>query len=132
MLVHKLLVDLAPPFVTAKSWAILDGRTGEILFGKCENDRREIASLTKIMTAFVVVQIIRKIKLNSKKTLLQVSKNAASIGGTSAKLKSGDVLSVYDLLHGLMLPSGNDAATCLAEHFGQYLFEVATRHKNNK
>ncbi|TNV77075.1 hypothetical protein FGO68_gene8001 [Halteria grandinella] len=132
MLVHKLLVDLAPPFVTAKSWAIMDGRTGEILFGKCENDRREIASLTKIMTAFVVIQIIRKIKLNSKKTLLQVSKNAASIGGTSAKLKSGDVLSVYDLLHGLMLPSGNDAATCLAEHFGQYLFEVATRHKNNK
>ena len=132
MLVHKLLVDLAPPFVTAKSWAILDGRTGEILFGKCENDRREIASLTKIMTAFVVVQIIRKIKLNSKKTLLQVSKNAASIGGTSAKLKSGDVLSVYDLLNGLMLPSGNYAATCLAEHFGQYLFEVATRHKNNK
>ncbi len=132
MLVHKLLVDLAPPFVTAKSWAIMDGRTGEILFGKCENDRREIASLTKIMTAFVVIQIIRKIKLNAKKTLLQVSKNAASIGGTSAKLKSGDVLSVYDLLHALMLPSGNDAATCLAEHFGQYLFEVATRHKNNK
>jgi D-alanyl-D-alanine carboxypeptidase len=118
MLVHKLLVDLAPPFVTAKSWAIMDGRTGEILFGKCENDRREIASLTKIMTAFVVIQIIRKIKLNAKKTLLQVSKNAASIGGTSAKLKSGDVLSVYDLLHALMLPSGNDAATCLAEHFG--------------
>lgn len=55
MLVHKLLVDLAPPFVTAKSWAISDGRTGEILFGKCENDRREIASLTKIMTAFVVI-----------------------------------------------------------------------------
>jgi D-alanyl-D-alanine carboxypeptidase (penicillin-binding protein 5/6) len=55
MLVHKLLVDLAPPFVTAKSWGIMDARTGEILFGKCENDRREIASLTKIMTAFVVV-----------------------------------------------------------------------------
>ena len=55
MLIHKLLVDLAPPFVTAKSWAICDGRTGEILFGKCENDRREIASLTKIMTCFVVI-----------------------------------------------------------------------------
>ena len=61
MLVHKLLVDLAPPFVTAKSWSISDGRTGEILFGKCENDRREIASLTKIMTCFVVIQIVRKI-----------------------------------------------------------------------
>ena len=41
-------------------------------------------------------------------------------------------MSVWDLLHGLMLPSGNDAATVLAEHFGQYLFEVATRYKNNK
>ncbi len=64
--------------------------------------------------------------------MLQVSKNAASIGGTSAKLKSGDILSVWDLMHGLMLPSGNDSALCLAEHFGAYLFEVATRYKNNK
>jgi len=132
MLVHKLLVDLAPPFVTAKSWSISDGRTGEILFGKCENDRREIASLTKIMNCFVVIQIIRKIRLNAQRTYLQVSKAAASVGGTSAKLRAGDVLSVWDLLHGLMLPSGNDAATVLAEHFGQYLFEVATRYKNSK
>lgn len=132
MLVHKLLVDLAPPFVTAKSWSISDGRTGEILFGKCENDRREIASLTKIMTCFVVIQIIRKIRLNAQRTYLQVSKNAATCGGTSAKLRTGDVLSVWDLLHGLMLPSGNDAAITLAEHFGQYLFEVATRYKNSK
>ena len=64
--------------------------------------------------------------------MLQVSKTAASIGGTSAKLRAGDVLTVWDLLHGLMLPSGNDAAIVLAEHFGQYLFEVATRYKNNK
>jgi serine-type D-Ala-D-Ala carboxypeptidase (penicillin-binding protein 5/6) len=64
--------------------------------------------------------------------MLQVSKNAATIGGTSAKLRAGDVLSVWDLLHGLMLPSGNDAAITLAEHFGQYLFEVATRYKSNK
>lgn len=61
-----------------------------------------------------------------------MSKNAATVGGTSAKLRTGDVLSVWDLLHGLMLPSGNDAAIVLAEHFGQYLFEVATRYKNSK
>ena len=75
---------------------------------------------------------MRKIKLDTQKTMLQVSKTAATVGGTSAKLRSGDVLSVWDLLHGLMLPSGNDAAMTLAEHFGQYLFEVATRFKNNK
>ena len=132
MLVHKLLVDLAPPFVTAKSWSICDGRTGEILFGKGENERREIASLTKIMTMFVVIQIIRKIRLDASKTNLQVSKNAATIGGSTAKLRTGDILSVWDLLHGLMLPSGNDAAVTLAEHFGQYLFEVAMKYKNYK
>jgi serine-type D-Ala-D-Ala carboxypeptidase (penicillin-binding protein 5/6) len=75
---------------------------------------------------------VRKIKLDTQKTLLQVSKTAATVGGTSAKLRSGDVLAVWDLLHGLMLPSGNDAAMTLAEHFGQYLFETATRFKNNK
>ena len=75
---------------------------------------------------------MRKIKLDTQKTMLQVSKTAATVGGTSAKLRSGDVLSVWDLLHGLMLPSGIDAAMTLAEHFGQYLFEVATRFKNNK
>jgi D-alanyl-D-alanine carboxypeptidase (penicillin-binding protein 5/6) len=132
MLVHKLLVDLAPPFATAKAWAIVDGKSGDVLFGKCENDKREVASLTKIMTSFVIIQIIRKIKLNAKKTLLQASKNAASIGGTTAKLKPGDVLSVWELLHGLLLPSGNDAALCLAEHFGQYLYEVASSKYKSK
>lgn len=66
------------------------------------------------MTAFVVLQVIRKIKLDPKKTLLQTSRFAASIIGTSARLRNGDILSVWDLLHGLMLPSGNDAATSLA------------------
>ena len=70
MLVHKLLNDLAPPYVTAKQWAILDGRTGEILFGKAENERKEIASMTKIMTCFIVIQICRKLKLNPEKTRL--------------------------------------------------------------
>ena len=50
--------------------------------------------------------------------MLQTSRLAASINGTSARLRNGDILSVWDLLHGLMLPSGNDAATSLAEHFG--------------
>jgi D-alanyl-D-alanine carboxypeptidase len=50
-----------------------------------------------------------------KLTYCRVSKLAAKVGGTSAFLKEGLRLSVYDLLHGLMLPSGNDAALCLSE-----------------
>jgi D-alanyl-D-alanine carboxypeptidase len=65
---------------------------------------------------------MRKARLNAQKTLLSVSLTATQIGGTTAKLRKGDVLSVWDLLHGLLLPSGNDASIVLAEHFGQYLF----------
>ncbi len=57
--------------------------------------------------------------------MLKVSKVAAAMGGTTAKLRTGDELSVWDLLHGLMLPSGNDAAMCLAENFGEYLYEIS-------
>jgi D-alanyl-D-alanine carboxypeptidase (penicillin-binding protein 5/6) len=71
-----------------------------------------------MMTMFIVIQIVRKIRLDIKKTKLKVSKAAASVGGTSAKLKAGDSLTIYNLLNGLMLPSGNDSAHCLAEHFG--------------
>lgn len=57
--------------------------------------------------------------------MLKVSKTAASMGGTTAKIRTGDELSVWDMLHGMMLPSGNDAAMCLAENFGEYLYEIS-------
>jgi D-alanyl-D-alanine carboxypeptidase (penicillin-binding protein 5/6) len=56
--------------------------------------------------------------------MIKVSENAGNITGTSAELGVGDVLSVNDLLYGLMLPSGNDAAVALAEHFGEMLLQV--------
>ena len=50
--------------------------------------------------------------------MIEVTETAAETSGTTAELKPGDLLSVWELLHGLMLPSGNDAAMALAEHFG--------------
>ena len=50
--------------------------------------------------------------------MIEISEHAADTSGTTAELKPGDILSVWDLLHGLMLPSGNDAAMQLAEYFG--------------
>ena len=126
------LMDLPPPAITAKSWSITDGRTGEVLFGKGENDKREMASVTKLMTCFVTLQISQRIKLDMRRTMLKVSKTAAAMGGTTAKLRTGDELSVWDLLHGLMLPSGNDAAMCLAENFGEYLYEVSLMRQLEK
>ena len=83
-----------------------------------ERERREIASLTKIMTCYVVLLLLKRFDLDEKKHYIEVSDLAASTSGTSAELKTGDIMSVWDLLHGLMLPSGNDAAIVLAEHFG--------------
>lgn len=54
-------------------------------------------------------------------TLVEVSGDAAGVIGTSADLLEGDTLSIWQLLYGLMLPSGNDAALALAEYFGTIL-----------
>ena len=108
---QKIIVSIPPPYVTAKCWGVLDGDDGSLLFGRNEHSPKEIASITKIMTAYLIFRIMRRFKINPKKRMVKVSKYAASIAGTTARLKEGDILSVYDLLHGVLLPSGNDAAT---------------------
>lgn len=98
-----------------------DGEKHQFMLQKDCHSKREIASLTKIMTCYTVLSLIDKFKLNKTTELVSVSKEASSVIGTSAELKENDLLSVWDLLHGLMLPSGNDAAHALAEHFGDLL-----------
>jgi D-alanyl-D-alanine carboxypeptidase (penicillin-binding protein 5/6) len=109
-----------PPVVSAKGWAVADGRTGAILAAADPPEPVAIASTTKIMTAWLVL----KLAAADAKVLDEVvtlSAKAASTGGTSAKIKAGEKITVRDLLHGLMLPSGNDAARAFAEHFaGRY------------
>lgn len=107
----------------------MNGKTMDLITGKNINKKRQIASLTKIMTAYVVLNLLEQMKICPKTTFLQVSKKAASIKGTSADLEEGDVLSIWDLLHGLMLPSGNDAAYSLAENFGVYIFYSSSEGK---
>ena len=106
-----------PPFVTAKAWAVADGQTGKLVGGFKEADRRPMASTTKIMTAHLVLELAAK----DPKVLEEVvtfSERAAKTPGSAAKLNAGDRLPAGELLYGLMLPSGNDAAVALAEHFG--------------
>ena len=56
-------------------------------------------------------------------TLITVSRTAASVKGTSADLREGDMLTMTQLFYGMMLPSGNDAAFAFAEYFGELLKE---------
>eukprot|EP01016_Furgasonia_blochmanni_P041974 TRINITY_DN5525_c0_g1_i4.p1 TRINITY_DN5525_c0_g1~~TRINITY_DN5525_c0_g1_i4.p1 ORF type:complete len:255 (+),score=20.56 TRINITY_DN5525_c0_g1_i4:855-1619(+) len=81
-----------------------------------------MASLTKIMTCYVVCETVKRLKIDPETIYAQVSRMASTMVGTSACLRWGDYLTFWDLLHGLMLPSGNDAAWTLAEAVGIILY----------
>jgi len=105
---------------------------GKILYYKGDQEVREIASLTKMMTCYVSIQLAKELKLDLNKTYFYVSEGASITPGTTAYLKKGQRLKVIDLLHGLMLPSGNDAAITLAENFGEKLIKFRAQRSPKK
>jgi len=111
-------MDRAPPYVTARSWAIYDTLEEGFLFGKFENEWWEVASLTKLMVAFTVIRICENLKIDFEKEMIKVEGECLNISGTSAKLWEGDHLTIKSLLFALLLPSGNDAGYLLADYFG--------------
>ena len=100
------------PTINSRSAIVFDRTSKTILFGKEENNIRKMASTTKIMTAIIVIE-----KSNLYDTVV-VSKKAASTGGSTLGIKEGDKITICDLLYGLLLKSGNDAAVALAETVG--------------
>jgi D-alanyl-D-alanine carboxypeptidase (penicillin-binding protein 5/6) len=106
-----------PPEVSAKAWAVADGATGTLLWGSGEAEPRAIASTTKVMTAWVILRLAAEDPA-ALDGVVTFSERAAGTRGSSARLRAGERLSVRELLFGLLLPSGNDAAVALAEHFG--------------
>jgi serine-type D-Ala-D-Ala carboxypeptidase (penicillin-binding protein 5/6) len=106
-----------PPFVTAKAWAVVDGKTGEIVGGDRQDEPLPMASTTKMMTALVVLRIAGRdaAALDEEVTF---SERADKTTGSTSGVRAGEHLPVRELLYGLLLPSGNDAAVALAEHFG--------------
>lgn len=95
--------------LNSRSCVVIDRLSKNILYGKNEKNQVKMASTTKIMTAIVVLE-----NCSLDKTV-EVSKKAAGTGGSRLGLKTGDKITIHDLLYGLMLRSGNDAAVCLAE-----------------
>ena len=90
--------------------------------------------MTKIMTAFICCKImygdLACLDLNPKKIYFRASYYASKVCGTTAYIREGLRYSIYDLLMGLMLPSGNDAAYVLAENFGRLLLIEAQRNSS--
>jgi serine-type D-Ala-D-Ala carboxypeptidase (penicillin-binding protein 5/6) len=98
--------------VGAASAILMDQDTGRILYEKNANQTRRIASITKIMTAILAIE---SGKLNDT---FKISENAVRTEGSSLYLKAGEKRKLVDLVYGLMLRSGNDAANAIAEHVG--------------
>lgn len=98
--------------VSAQNAILLDAQTGRILFEKDADQRGLIASTTKIMTALIICEQCNVLDR------MRIPKEAVGIEGSSIYLREGEVLTIQDLLYGLMLHSGNDAAVALAIYCG--------------
>lgn len=98
--------------ISAENAIMVDGQTGRVLYEKNEDVRSLIASTTKIMTALVVSEQCNVLDR------MAIPKEAVGIEGSSIYLQEGEILTIQELLYGLMLHSGNDAAVALAIYCG--------------
>jgi D-alanyl-D-alanine carboxypeptidase len=73
--------------------------------------------------------MIEKFEINVDMTDAKVSREAVNLGGTTANFKYGDIVNLKDLFYGMMLPSGNDAAFCIAEYFGKLLYKKSPEYE---
>ena len=107
----------APPSVTARSWILLDHFSGRVLAQERAEERSEPASLTKLMTAYVVFAALSegRLKLTDMAT---ISEHAWRAEGSRTFLQVGTQVPVDILLKGMIVQSGNDATIALAEHVG--------------
>lgn len=112
-LLAVILLFSVPSYgLSAKSAILMDCATGRILYSKNVDRRSLIASTTKIMTAIIVCEQCNVLDR------MRVPKEAVGIEGSSLYLQEGEVLTVQELLYGMMLHSGNDAAVALAIYCG--------------
>ena len=112
MLAAAVFLPVQAQAVSAKRACVLDAVTGRMLYERNVNEQSLIASTTKIMTALIVCEQCNVLDR------MRIPKEAVGIEGSSMYLKEGEVLTLQELLYGLMLSSGNDAAVALAIYCG--------------
>lgn len=112
MLAAAVFLPLQVRAVSAQKAYVLDAVSGRVLFEKNAAEQSLIASTTKIMTALVVCEQCNVLDR------MRIPKEAVGIEGSSMYLREGEILTLQELLYGLMLSSGNDAAVALAIYCG--------------
>ncbi|WP_069472465.1 D-alanyl-D-alanine carboxypeptidase family protein [Candidatus Marithrix sp. Canyon 246] len=117
ILLHPICAISAssPPDIEARSYILQDFHSGEVLVEKDADKAVEPASLTKLMTAYIVFNQLQvgKIKLTDK---VKISEEAWRMGGSKMYLEVNSMVTIKDLLKGMIIQSGNDASIALSEH----------------
>ena len=103
------------PSIAAKAYVLMDHNSGIILAANNENEKRTPASLTKLMTSYVVFKRLKEefITLDDD---VKISEKAWRTGGSKSFIEVGKMIKLEDLLKGMIIQSGNDASVALAEH----------------
>lgn len=105
----------SPPLLSANSYLLFDHTSGEVLAAKDPDKRIEPASLTKMMTAYIVASELKRGSISLEEPVI-ISAEAQAMPGSRMFIEADTVVSVRDLLRGLIIQSGNDASVALAEH----------------
>jgi serine-type D-Ala-D-Ala carboxypeptidase (penicillin-binding protein 5/6) len=111
-----------PPPVSATSVYVLNADSGQVLYEKNANKRFPLLSITKLVTAYILMQDFGD-RLSDQVTIRQADHAHGSVAG----LKPGDIWSLRDLLYGMLLVSGNDAATAIADYVGRAMLAAQGR-----
>lgn len=105
----------APPSLSAKAWLLIDHNSGRVLVEHNSHQRVEPASLTKMMTAYVVLYAMRNGSISAE-DMVRISEKAWRMKGSRMFIEVNSLVSVDELLRGMIIQSGNDASVALAEH----------------
>ena len=109
--------DNAPLSVSSKSAILMDVGSGQILYEKNAHDKLPPASVTKVMTMLLICEALDSGKITLDDSV-QISENAASMGGSQIFLEAGEVQKVDTLLKGIAVASANDGCVAMAEYIG--------------
>lgn len=110
----KILIP-APPALAASAWILMDANTGKVLIEHSADQQLPPASLTKIMTSYIVASDISSGKVNQDDQV-PISVTAWKMGGSKMFVREGTQVALSDLLRGVIIQSGNDASVALAEY----------------
>ena len=112
-------IILAYPNISAQAAILVEAETGEVLYKKNSHQKRPPASTTKIMTGILAIE------LGDLDDKVVASSNAANEGGSSIYLETGEKLTLEEMVYGLLLKSGNDAAVAIAEYIANSVEDFA-------